>query len=47
MREGSSKNLIWEGVANALFSEKCTPKEIEDAIKEATEELLKGFPPNQ
>jgi len=47
MREGSSKDLIWEGVAKVLMSEKYTPKEIEDGIQEATEELLKGFPPEQ
>ena len=47
MREDSSENLIWEGVAKVLSSEKYTMKEIEKGIQEATEELLKGFPPDQ
>jgi len=47
VRDGNSKNLIWEGVAKVLMSEKYTPKEIENGIQEATAELLKGFPPDQ
>ena len=47
VRESISANLIWEGVARVYFSEKYTAEEVEKGIKDATEELLNSFPPEQ
>ena len=47
VRDSNSNNLIWEGVARAYFSEKYTAEEVEKGIKDATEELLNSFPPEQ
>jgi hypothetical protein len=47
VRESDTNNLIWEGVARVYFTEKYTAEEVEKGIKDATEELLNSFPPDQ